>query len=228
MARPKAQLQRFCPPLVALLTSLPLLLVEEWNAAPFLCGTHKSLDELSAMFDQPRVRLMHYDARWRQEFQQTRSSILFSCDGWVSAVEHIGSTAVSGLISRPTIDVVVGVEDTQALDEATPRIEGLNYRRIDAPAWAKNATALVKPRHSVATQPDPTHSVLLTVTGSETWRKVLRMRDYLREHPETAIRFEEAKVAHWRSGEGDFENYQAAKALFFSHLEDQIDASEDG
>jgi GrpB-like predicted nucleotidyltransferase (UPF0157 family) len=194
----------------------------------FLCGTRKSLDESSAMFDQPRVRLMHYDARWRQEFQQTRSSILFSCDGWVSAVEHIGSTAVSGLISRPTIDVVAGVEDRQALDEATPRIEGLNYRRVQAPEWAQNATVLVKPRHSVAGQPDPTHSILLTVTGSGTWRKVLRMRDFLREHPETAIRFEEAKVAHWRSGEGDLENYQAAKALFFSHLEDQLDATEGG
>ncbi len=60
-----------------------------------------------------RVRLMHYDPRWRQEFEQTRSSILHSCAGWVTAVEHIGSTAISGLIARPTIDVIASVADDE-------------------------------------------------------------------------------------------------------------------
>lgn len=176
------------------------------------------------MFDQPRVRLMHHDARWRQEFQQTRSSILFCCAGWVTAVEHIGSTSVSGLIARPTIDVVAGVNDAEAMDAAALRIEGLNFRHVDAPDWALGARLLLKPRHAIPDQPDPTHLVWLTVKDSPFWRRVLRLRDWLRDRPETAIRFEEAKVARWRSGEGDLDSYQAAKAIFFAHLEDQIDA----
>jgi GrpB-like predicted nucleotidyltransferase (UPF0157 family) len=180
------------------------------------------------MFDQPRVRLMHYDARWRQEFQQTRSGILFSCAGWVTTVEHIGSTSVSGLISRPTIDVVATVEDDQAIHEATLRIEGLNFRTVPEPSWAAGAKLLVKPRRPTADQPDPTHRVLLTVSGSDLWQRVTCVRDWLRQNPETAIRFEEAKVAHWRSGEGDIDSYQSAKAIFFSHLEDQIDAARNG
>lgn len=178
------------------------------------------------MFDQPRVRLMHYDARWRQAFQQIRSSIFFSCDGWVTAVEHIGSTAVSGLISRPTIDVVAGVDNELSIETAMPLIEGLNFRQETTPAWAAGARLLVKPRHLTREQPEPSHLVLLTVKGSPLWRRVLRLRDWLRDHPETAIRFEEAKVSHWRSGEGELASYQAAKAIFFSHLEDQIDAAQ--
>lgn len=177
------------------------------------------------MFDQPRVRLMHYDARWRQEFQQTRSSILHSCAGWVTAVEHVGSTAVSGLISRPTIDVVASVENDQAIAEATLRIEGLNFRTVSSPPWADGETALVKPRRPTVDQPDPTHCVFLTVDGSKLWHRVTAVRDWLRKNPENAVRFEEAKVAHWRSGEGDIDSYQSAKAIFFSHLEDQIDAA---
>ena len=178
------------------------------------------------MFDQTRVRLMHYDARWRQEFQQTRSSILFSCAGWVTAAEHIGSTSISGLISRPTIDLVAGVEDEAAMNEAALRIEGLNFREASSvPDWSSGARLLVKPRHSIPEQPDPIHLVWLTVKGSPFWHRVLRLRDWLRDHPETAIRFEEAKVAHWRSGEGDLDSYQSAKAIFFAHLEDQIEAA---
>lgn len=170
---------------------------------------------------------MHYDARWRQEFEQTRSSILFSCGGWVTAVEHIGSTAVSGLISRPTIDVVAGVDEASALNEACQRIEGLNFREQPSEDWAAGARVLIKPRHLIPSQPEPTHRVLLTIKDAALWQRVLRLRDWLREHPETAIRFEEAKVAHWRSGEGDLERYQTAKAIFFAHLEDQIEAERD-
>jgi GrpB-like predicted nucleotidyltransferase (UPF0157 family) len=172
-----------------------------------------------------QVRLMHHDARWRQEFQQTRSSILFSCAGWVSAVEHIGSTAISGLIARPTIDVVAGVEDLAAMEFATPLIEGLNFREIDAPDWAEGARHLVKPRHPSPPATEPTHRVFLTVRDSQLWNRVIRLRDWLRGHPETAIRFEEAKVARWRSGEGDLDQYEHAKSIFFAHLEDQIEAS---
>lgn len=168
---------------------------------------------------------MHYDARWRQEFQQTRSSILASCAGWVTAVEHIGSTSIPGLISRPTIDLIAAADDELAMSEATPRIEGLNFREVPLPAWAAGARMLVKPRHAVPDQPDPTHCLLLTKADSPLWQRVLRLRDWLRDDPETGIRFEQAKVAHWRSGEGDLESYQTAKAIFFAHLEDQIDAA---
>jgi GrpB-like predicted nucleotidyltransferase (UPF0157 family) len=52
------------------------------------------------------VRMMHYDPRWPQEFEQTRSGILQCCRGDVIEVCHIGSTAVSGLVAQPIIDLV--------------------------------------------------------------------------------------------------------------------------
>ena len=176
--------------------------------------------------NEERVRLMHYDARWRQEFEQTRSSILHSCVGWVTAVEHIGSTAISGLIARPTIDVAAAAADDQSMEQAAGLIEGLNYSRQPSPPWASQTISLLKPRHALVGQTEPTHCVLLTVLGTDAWNRVIRVRDWLRANGETAIRFEEAKVARWRSGEGDLRSYQAAKDVFFSHLEDQITAAD--
>ncbi|MEM1070427.1 MAG: GrpB family protein [Planctomycetota bacterium] len=170
------------------------------------------------------VRLMHYDPRWRQEFEQTRSSILSSTQGWVTAVEHIGSTAISGLIARPTIDVLAGVESPEGIEVATPLIEGLNFRCESGPVWAPDSICLTKPRNRTADQPEPTHLVILVIHASPTWQRVVKLRDWLRTHAETAIRFEEAKVARWRSGEGELESYEKDKAVFFAHLEDQIRA----
>ncbi|MGI9471706.1 MAG: GrpB family protein [Rubripirellula sp.] len=177
---------------------------------------------------ESQVRLMHYDPRWRQEFEQTRSSILHSCVGWVTAVEHVGSTAISGLIARPTVDVVAAVADTASMEAATDLIEGLNFRRDPNPDWTVDAVVLTKPRHLSVAQPDPTHQVWLVLAASPLWHRLTRMRDWLRANAETAIRFEEAKVASWRSSEGDFAAYQSDKALFFAHLEDQMDAGRTG
>lgn len=173
-----------------------------------------------------RVRLMHHDARWRQEFEQTRSNILHSCAGWVIAVEHIGSTAISGLIARPTIDVLAVVKEPAGIAPAASLIEGLNYGRADSPRWAAPATMLLKPRHAVDGQLEPTHCVLLVVVGSPVRDRLIRMRDWLRADTERAIDFEEAKVACWRRSEGDLETYQAEKARCFCELETRMDESE--
>jgi GrpB-like predicted nucleotidyltransferase (UPF0157 family) len=174
--------------------------------------------------DRQPVRLMHYDPRWRQEFEQTRSSVLHCCRGWVVAVEHIGSTAVSGIVSRPTIDAMAGVTSDDAFEPAANLMEGLNYRRVDSPIWAKDAIVLEKPRHPTPDEPTPTHQILLMRLDCRAWTRAIGLRDWLRNHAEDAIRFEEAKVARWRSGEGDPLRYQSDKAIFFAHLEDQIRA----
>ena len=138
--------------------------------------------------NQDRVRLMHYDPRWRQEFEQTRSSILHSCAGWVTAVEHIGSTAISGLIARPTIDVVAAVQDDCDVDKAACLIEGLNYgRESSSSSWAPESVSLLKPRHALVGQTDPTHHVLLVVQDSSVWNRVIRVRDWLRSHGEADV-----------------------------------------
>ncbi|TWU24157.1 dephospho-CoA kinase/protein folding accessory domain-containing protein [Novipirellula galeiformis] len=171
------------------------------------------------------VRLMHFDPRWRQEFEQTRSSILQSCEGRVVDVVHIGSTAISGLIARPTLDLLAGVSEADMMERAALLIEGLNYRRVASPLWAGSCITLCKPRYVTPDPPDPTHCVYLMMAMSPAWVEAVSIRDYLRQNAESAVDFEAAKVKRWRRGEGDLERYNADKAIFFAHLKDQIDAT---
>ncbi|MGB7326225.1 MAG: GrpB family protein [Rubripirellula sp.] len=177
------------------------------------------------MLDEP-VRLMHYDPRWRQEFQQTRSSILASCEGWVHSVEHIGSTAISGLIARPTIDVIALVSNDEAINPARQLIEGLNFRIEPTASWAAEVMTLAKPR-TISPGTDPTHRVMLMVQGAPVAIRTVRFRDHLRSRPEIAIRWEEFKVAAWRDCDGDLLRYETDKSVFIAHLEDQMDAVDD-
>ncbi len=163
---------------------------------------------------------MHHSAAWRQEFQQIRSSVLFSCQGLVVGVEHIGSTALPGVIARPVIDLVAWVPAGAELAEVAELIVGLNFREAEAAAWcSQDGLLLAKPRHG-----EPTHQVWLTHLDSLTMRRTLRLREHLRQNMERAIAFEEAKVRCWKASDGDPAAYERDKALLFSHLEEQLDA----
>ncbi len=163
------------------------------------------------------VRLMHYDPRWRQEFEQTRSGILHSCLGWVIDVQHIGSTAIGGMIARPVLDVVAAVRDDddsrKAIAESSDMIEGLNFRRVTTPMWAAEAIVFCKPRSG-----EETHRVFLTYLESPFYRSSIAVRDALRSDRELSLRFEETKVTRWRQGAGEPQKYADDKAVFFAHL----------
>ncbi|MCC9599277.1 GrpB family protein [Stieleria sp. JC731] len=168
------------------------------------------------------VRLMHYDPRWPQEFEQTRSGLLHSCNGWVTKVHHIGSTAIGGMVARPVLDIIAAVDDDQhreqAIEESSFLIEGLYFRRQETPMWAAETIVLAKPRGG-----EPTHRVFLTYSDSPFYQSSLLVRDRLLVDRELSLRFETTKVGRWRQGEGDPTKYAADKAVFFAHVLEQAD-----
>ncbi|SMP40315.1 GrpB domain, predicted nucleotidyltransferase, UPF0157 family [Neorhodopirellula lusitana] len=172
------------------------------------------------------IRLMHHDARWKQEFEQTRSGILQCCEGRVVEVEHVGATAVGGLIARPVIDVVAVVADPCDLSEAVDLIIGLNFRTVDLSPWAgrlppktgPGATqCCVKPRHG-----SPTHLVYVVSQGAALLSQMVRLRDYLRAAPERAIELEEKKLEIWRGTDADPLAYYEAMANEFEELQRKL------
>lgn len=163
------------------------------------------------------IRLMHHDARWRQEFEQTRSSILLCCDGRVSAVHHIGGTALPGLIARPVIDLVATVDAGDDLDVVQACIEGLNYRVVDGPDWAANPITLEKPRHG-----ETTHRVMLTLPNSTCRQQAAAIRDHFRQNREAAMSFEQWKVECWRDTQGDPAEYDRVKSAYFDQLQQEL------
>jgi GrpB-like predicted nucleotidyltransferase (UPF0157 family) len=161
------------------------------------------------------IRLMHYDPRWRQEFEQIRSSILDACHGVVVAVEHIGSTAISGLVAQPIIDCVAGTRSAPDLAQAETLIEGLFCRpRTDLAILEPGDVRLDKPRYGSST-----HHIYLTVVDSPLWCRLVKVRDRLRLDRDLALRFEEAKVHRWECRSGEPLGYAEGKSLLFDRLE---------
>lgn len=162
-------------------------------------------------------RLMTYNPLWPQEFQQARSSILQATAGWLADVVHIGGTAVPGALSRPVVDMLAGINDLQALQEVCDLIEGLNYCRVETPAWCDDELCgmLLKPRLGEAT-----HSVLVVRHEQELWQRATRTREQLKSDSAALEQLSQIKQEHYHASCSAPQHMEQAKDLFFSSLFD--------
>ncbi len=102
-------------------------------------------------------------------------------------IEHVGSTAVPGLAAKDTIDIQVSVAKMdRALYEAP--LESLGYTSVSDKATDE---------HHFFGRPYTTLPRLFNVhvcpVGSEWERRHIAFRDYLRDQPEAARRYETFK-----------------------------------
>ena len=152
-----------------------------------------------------------YDPRWPALFEQERARIQGALGGFALAVEHIGSTAVPGLPSKPIIDLLVGVPD---LDEAQRRFVApmiaLGYIYMpEYESWLPGELFFRKG------PPGPwTHHVHVMALSHPRWQKLVLFRDYLRAHPEAAQAYAAIKRELAGASKDDIAAYRDGKTAF--------------
>lgn len=152
-----------------------------------------------------------YDPNWPTLFEQERARIKNALGSFALAIEHVGSTAVPGLPSKPIIDLLVGVPN---LEEAQERcidpIEALGYNYIpEYASWLPDELFFRKG------PPGPwTHHVHLMKPSNPHWEALLVFRDYLRAHPDAARAYADLKRALAASSNDNIEAYRNGKNTF--------------
>jgi GrpB-like predicted nucleotidyltransferase (UPF0157 family) len=127
------------------------------------------VSELGLRWDQ--VRLAEWTPLWADEFDAEAGRILRD---WPDAtIEHVGSTAVANLPSKPIIDILVGVGSDRRI-ETVERLKALGYQ----PHTEKDRGDRI---FLWLGEGDVSRfHINVTHVGSETWRSLLRFRDVLR------------------------------------------------
>jgi GrpB-like predicted nucleotidyltransferase (UPF0157 family) len=159
--------------------------------------------------DEP-IHLETYDPAWPQYFEHERDRICAALGLDVTAIEHIGSTAVFGLRAKPIIDIMLGVDGfpppPHMLDELFHLgHEPLSEAGVPVRLYFRRREAVSFNVHVI--EREGTH-----------WKSNLALRDYLRRHPEEVSRYEEAKVTAVRSGALSLLKYSEAKAAVVTEL----------
>jgi GrpB-like predicted nucleotidyltransferase (UPF0157 family) len=163
--------------------------------------TDEALAEILLNGPQPTfVRLAEYDPAWPARFAARAAELRAVLGDRARLVEHVGSTSVPGLAAKPTIDILVGVDDPDDEPAYLPDLEAAGYD-----------LRVREPGHRCLRIEEPLVNLHIYASGDPEVREVLLFRDRLRADPTDRKRYEDAKRAladrEWR----DMNYYAEAK-----------------
>ncbi len=158
------------------------------------------------------VILEEYDFSWPSKFEEEKAHLMSIIGKWhYGSIEHVGSTAVPDMVSKPVIDVMFGVK---SLAESKPAIEILVEKGYEY--WPYTADIMhwfCKPSDAFRT-----HHLHLVPFESPLWRERIKFRDLLRSDNVVASQYASLKRELATTYKEDREAYTEKKWPFIQQV----------
>jgi GrpB-like predicted nucleotidyltransferase (UPF0157 family) len=155
---------------------------------------------------QKRVRLQRHSTIWKWLFRKEKALLRIAMRGHMLDIQHVGSTAIPGMIAKPIVDILVAVSDFERAFACVTPIEHLGYEY-------KGESEDQRQYHFVKGNPACYHLHLVEMSG-DTWVNRIAFRDYLIGHPEIARQYADLKQQLARQFPDDLRAYQDGKLPF--------------
>jgi len=163
-----------------------------------------------------KYEIISYDPAWVNKFE-TEAKILNSIfANKALSIEHIGSTSVFGLAGKPTIDILITVEDILIADQLNEQMKIAGYQALGEYV-TEGARLFVRESGNVRNcnihvfQKDHPHV-----------KEMLQLRDYLRTHQDTVQEYSELKFDLAKKYSNDYGQYRKFKDEWMNKLKDKV------
>lgn len=156
-----------------------------------------------------RIEVVEYDPDWPNRFEAAARPLLRLLGDRVVALEHIGSTAVPGLVAKPVIDMLLEVRSLSDLDALAPDIEAIGYD-------ARGENGIAGRRYFIRGGAHRTHHLHAFAQGDPHLNRHRAFRDDLVAHPDIAAAYGRLKLRAAALERNNPTGYSARKAEFVS------------
>lgn len=158
------------------------------------------------------VKISPYSHEWVQLFNQEKDSLINCLGKIIIDIQHVGSTSVKGLESKPIIDILIGLKKFDDGFKCIEPLKNLNY---------VYKGSLGKSNRFFFTKGDKknnTHHVHIVEYGDINWENQILFRDYIRHNPKAMSEYEKLKKHLSKKYEHDREIYTAKKVDFILRI----------
>lgn len=163
----------------------------------------------------PEVLLVPYDPAWATKFASESQLILQTLQSNALETHHIGSTAITTIVAKPIIDMLVVVSDIEAVDDRNQAMEALDYQVMGEYGIAgrryfrKNNFEGIRMFH--------VHTFAL---GSPQIDRHLAFRDFMIAHPDWANAYSTLKLQLAQKHPESMFDYHAGKHDFIHQIDE--------
>ena len=158
------------------------------------------------------VELVDYDDAWPELYDQERFRIAlkFGVLPKSGLVQHIGSTAVPGLVSKPVIDLMLGSSTWPPPNALIKGVCALGYENLGEAGVPKRVYLRLRGAKNF--------NAHIVRRGGTHWTNNIALRDYLCENPSAREAYAAAKIAALNVGRGRLLGYSEAKNSVIAEL----------
>ncbi len=187
-----------------------------WRQAKDDRGEHFEVTEREACpigLKRGTVRLDSHRPEWDEVSAETIKTLRKMLGEAAVDIQAAGSTAIPAIKAKPILDIVVGVEDVQAVLEKVPELAACQIvlRKNQWPRELLFACGALEDDFI-------THHIHVVPYGSEEWRHYLDLRDYLNANKAAAKEYEELKERLFAQYAGDRSSYTKGKEEMIRRL----------
>ena len=135
-----------------------------------------------------KVEVVPHNPLWRDAFEAEAKHVATALGDNVSAIHHIGSTAIPDIYAKPIIDLLVEVRDITDVDVHSSAMESLGYEVMGEYGIHGRRYFRKDDQEGIRT-----HHIHVFEVGSAQIERHLAFRDYMLAHPLDAQSYSELK-----------------------------------
>lgn len=136
-----------------------------------------------------RAALCPHQEGWAALAQEAVRGLWGIFSGYALDIQHIGSTAIPGILAKPILDIAVGVGDLEHLDAPLAALEATGRYKKRVNRFSSHLLYLLYDESGRRT-----HQIHILPMEDEQWLNYVNFRDYLIRFPEKAREYEALKV----------------------------------
>lgn len=173
-------------------------------------------EELGQLFP---IIISEYNSKWKEYYIEAKKQLLaLFTMGEIVRVEHIGSTAIPEIKSKPTIDILLEINENTDTKLLIKKIESLGYHYVPQ---HDNPPPHIMFARGYTKQGFKGQAYHIHVRYPGDWHEI-RFRDYLLENKDVAKEYEKLKLQLADKYRNDREAYTDAKTKFIVKILEKI------
>ena len=163
-------------------------------------------------YQNRKYTIENYNPNWIKEFEKEKEVLSKIFNTATLSIEHIGSTAVPGLSGKPTIDVLITLNTLADIVQYVLPMTENGY--IDKGEYVtQNSRLFVKELNNVRLV-----NVHIFPKDHAHVSELLKVRDYLRSHPEKVEEYNNLKIDLYNKYPNDYGMYRKYKDEWMDSL----------
>jgi len=155
------------------------------------------------------LRLVPVGPEWGLRFSAERDRLSTALGTAAIDIQHVGSTAVPGILAKPILDIAVAIQSFGNGHPLVPLLVALGYEY-------RGEYGIARRHYFVHGAPRRTHHLHMLEQHSADWERHIRFRDLLLSSPAMASEYSQLKLTNVSESSGNRDLYQSLKSSFIS------------